>query len=83
MHDVAEIMVSQRMSGGHDQMDTQVNEQDENQTGFYLNVEDPSSDFNANVYQDAQLEINDEVFQETQEMVRDIQENPKIIVQNV
>jgi len=83
IHDVAEILVNQRMSEGHDQMDTQVNEQDENQTGFDLNVEDPSSDFNAKVYQDAQLEINDEVFQQTHGMVQDTQENLEIIVQNV
>ena len=54
MHDVAEILVSQRMSEGHDEMDSQEIEQAENQTGFDLNVEDPNSDLN--VYQDAQLD---------------------------
>lgn len=62
MHDVAEILVSQRMSEGHDEMDSQEIEQAENQTGFDLNVEDPSSYLN--VYQDAQPENNEEVFQE-------------------
>jgi hypothetical protein len=81
MHDVAEILVSQRMSEGHDNMDSQEIEQEENQAGFDLNVEDPSSDLN--VYQDAQLDNNEEVLQETQEMIQELQENPAIIVQNV
>jgi len=81
MHDVAEILVSQRMSEGHDEMDSQEIKQAENQTDFDLNVEDPSS--NLNVYQDAQLDNNEEVLQETHEMIQEIQENPAIIVQNV
>jgi len=59
MHDVAEILVSQRMSEGHDGMDSQEIEQDENQTKFDLNLEDPNSDLN--VYQDAQFDTNEEV----------------------
>jgi len=58
MHDVAKILVSQRMSEGHDEIDSQEIEQ-ENHAGFDLNVEDPSS--NLNVYQDAQLDNNEEV----------------------
>ena len=46
MHVVAEILVSQRMSEGHDEMDSQEIEQKENHAGFDLNVEDPSSDLN-------------------------------------
>jgi len=59
------------------EMDSQEIEQAENQTRFDLN-EDPNSYFN--VYQDTQLENNEEVFQE---LVQDIQENLEIIVQNV
>ena len=81
MHDVAEILVSQRIGEGHDEMDSQEIEQAENQSGFDLNVEDPSSDLN--VYQDAQLHNNEEVLQETHEMIQEIEENPAIIVQNV
>jgi len=57
MHDVAEILVSQRMSEGHDEVDSQEIEQEENHVGFDLNVEDPSS--NLNVYQDAQMDNNE------------------------
>ena len=81
MHDVAEILVSQRMSERHNEMDPQEFEQAENQSGFDLNIEDPSSDLN--VYQDAQLDNTEEVFQETHEMTQEIQENPAVIVQNV
>ncbi|XP_039683064.1 uncharacterized protein [Medicago truncatula] len=81
MQDVAEILVSQRMSDGHDEMEPQEFEQAENQTGFNLNVEDPSSD--VNVYQDAQPENNEEVLQEAHEMIQELQENPAITVQNV
>jgi len=80
MHDVAKILASQRMSEGHDEMDSQEIEQ-ENHAGFDLNVEDPSSDLN--VYQDAQLDNNEEVLQETHDMIQELQENPAIIVQNV
>ncbi|AES97256.1 hypothetical protein MTR_5g047870 [Medicago truncatula] len=81
MQDVAEILVSQRMSDGHDEMEPQGFEQAENQTGLDLNVEDPSSD--VNVYQDAQPENNEEVLQEAHEMIQELQENPAITVQNV
>jgi len=81
MHDVAEILVAQRMSEGHDEVDCQKIEQEENHAGFDLNVEDPSSYLN--VYQDAQMDNNEEVLQETHDMIQELQENLAIIVQNV
>jgi len=44
-------------------------------------VEDPSSDLN--VYQDAEMDNNEEVLQETHDMIQEVQENPAIIVQNI
>jgi hypothetical protein len=43
MHDVTEILVSQRMSERNDQMDIQEDEPTGNQVGFDLNIEDLNS----------------------------------------
>ncbi len=72
MHDVDKVLSTHMLSESTTTKESDENELAENQAGFDLNMEEFSSDFNASVLQDSQME-NDGTNPATQ--VQNVQEN--------